>query len=628
MEKDRIARLEKKSLKRVLGTSDLFAIGYGDVGSSLYYSLGVTALFALGATPIAMALAGLVFVCTALTYAELASTFPEPGGSATFTRYAFNDLISFIAGWGLLLDYIVTLAISVFTIPPYLRHLIRMSGIEPPVSIEAHETFSIAIIVFLYIINLIGVKYSGRFSFILAFLTALTQLMIFAFGIVFLTNLPHVFEMMKIGVKNVALSPSWGDFLKGTAMAMVAYTGVEAIAQLAGETKKPAIAVPRAIKYSVVLLIFLYIGVSLVAMAYVSPELLGTRYVDDAVAGVVANFPHGGKILAPWVGLIAALLLLIGANAGLLGCSRLTFSMGEYYQVPNALYKTHPRFRTPYVSLGVFALLGALIVFVSQGKMLFMADLYNIGAQIAYFSANMALIVLRYKKPELERPFRAPLNIPIGKKRSIPVTAILGGFCNLSVFIIVVVTKPEGRYAAMVWMALGLLMYFIYRRKKHISATGQLQVQKIKIPEYAPMHVKNILVAARMFGDTESLQMACQLAHLHRAKLTAVNVIEIPLSLPMNIHMDKREEIGEEVLRRAQAIAGEYHVHLEMELIRARSMHKAIEDLIDSGRFDLVILGVGAEEYAHKDSYATEAGKIFHDAPCRVLFCRSKPLRK
>ncbi|HEY4255110.1 MAG TPA: amino acid permease, partial [Chlamydiales bacterium] len=128
---ERIARLEKKSLKRVLGIGDLFAVGYGDVGSSIYYALGATALYALGATPLAMALAGFVFICTALSYAELASTFPEAGGSATFTRYAFNDLISFIAGWGLLLDYIVTMAISAFTIPAYLKSTLLMLGLPP-----------------------------------------------------------------------------------------------------------------------------------------------------------------------------------------------------------------------------------------------------------------------------------------------------------------------------------------------------------------------------------------------------------------------------------------------------------------------------------------------------------------
>jgi APA family basic amino acid/polyamine antiporter len=109
---DKIAQVDRGTMRRSLGVLDLFAVGYGDLGSSIYYALGITTLFALGATPIALMIAGFVFMCTALTYAEMSSILPEAGGSASFSRKNFNDLISFIAGWGLMLDYIVTISIS------------------------------------------------------------------------------------------------------------------------------------------------------------------------------------------------------------------------------------------------------------------------------------------------------------------------------------------------------------------------------------------------------------------------------------------------------------------------------------------------------------------------------------
>jgi APA family basic amino acid/polyamine antiporter len=617
-----IARLEKKSLKRVLGVGDLFGVGYGDVGSSIYYALGATALFALGATPLAMALAGFVFICTALSYAELASTFPEPGGSATFTRHAFNDLISFIAGWGLLLDYVVTMAISAFTIPPYLKHVLSISGLPTFESIGAHLIATIVILIILCAINVVGVKYSGKINFIFAALTAIAQLFVVGFGVLFLLNLPHVFGQMKVGLANVDTSPSWGEFLKGMAMAMVAYTGIEAIAQLAGETKKPGSAIPRAIKLTVTVLVVLYFGISLVAMSVISPQELGTTYLEDPIAGIVANFPFGGAYFAPWIGVVAAIVLLVASNAGLIGCSRLTFSMGEFYQVPSACYKTHPKYRTPHISLGIFTVLGCVVVLMSRGKMLFLADLYNIGAQIAFFSAHMALIFLRIKKPTLPRPYRAPLNIPIGQGRSLPLTALIGAVANFGILILVLVTKPEGRYFAMAWMGFGLWMYWYYRRKKRLSIGGQLEVRKIKIPEYVPMHLKNILVAARAKGDTESLQTAAQLARLHNAKLTAVHVIEVPLAMPIDVAMKAREALGEEALRRAQAVAGEYHVTMDLELVRARSIGQAISNLAEAGQFDLVVVGVSAEEFHDRDLFAREAKKVLSETSCRVLFCK------
>ncbi len=620
---EKIARLEKKSLKRVLGIPDLFAVGYGDVGSSIYYALGATALFALGATPIAMALAGFVFICTALSYAEMASTFPEPGGSATYTRHAFNDFVSFIAGWGLLLDYIVTMALSAFTIPPYLKDTLELFHLPPLSSVESQILATIGISLGLFVVNVVGVKKSGQLSFLLAVLTAVSQLFVVALGAFFFLNLPHVWSQMRIGLANVDWSPSWPEFWKGTAMAMVAYLGIEAIAQLAGETKKPGVTVARSIKLTMVVLVFLYFAISVVGMSVISPHDLGTTYLENPMAGIVASFPFGGSWMAPWFGLVAAIILLIAANAGLLGCSRLTFSMGEYYQVPSACYKVHPRFRTPYVSLAIFTLLSIVVVLASRGKMLFLADLYNIGAQVAFVATHVALIALRIKKPELERPYRAPLNIPIGKGRSIPLTAVIGAICNLGVLGVTLVTKPEGRYAAIGWMAFGLVLYWFCRRKKKLGIFGQLQVHKVKIPEYQPMHIKHILVAARATGNTEALQTACQLAHLHKAALTAVHVIEVPDALPMEIAMQGREEVGEEALQRAQAVSGEYHVNMDLKLIRARSIDLAIKMLIESNSYDLVVVGLSAQEFQRGTDFAHDVKQLLKNAPCRVLFCRS-----
>lgn len=615
---ERVIHLEKKSLKRAIGASELFAIGYGDVGSSIYYALGLTALYALGATPIALAIAGFVFICTALTYAEMATTFPEPGGSATFSRYAFNDLISFIAGWGLLLDYIVTIAISAFAIPPYVKYIIPHEG-----SVYTHVILTIGIIIFLYFINVIGVKYSGRFSLMLAIVTILSQVFIILLAGIFLINLPYVFTHLRINVPGADWSPSWWEFLKGTAMAMVAYTGIESIAQLAAEARKPALSIPRSIKWTMWTLVILYFGISVVGLSVISPQELGTTYINDPVAGIVAHFPFGGKWLAPWFGIIAALILLIASNAGLIGCSRLTFSMGEYYQVPHFFYRMHSRFRTPYISLAVFTFLACVIVILSRGQMLFLADLYNFGAQIAFFSAHMSLLVLRWKKPTLHRPYRAPFNIPLGKGRSWPLTAVVGAAATFCVWLIVIITKPEGRTLGFIWLAAGVIMYLVYRRKKQLSVMGQLSIETIKIPEYHPMHVKHVLVTARPIGNAEALQTACQLAKTHSAKITAVHVIEIPPTLPMHAPMLAREEQGEAALKRAEAVAREYNLSIELKLIRARTVEGAILDLITQDGYDLVVVGTRKEELKERSSFAVQVEKLLKSAPCRVLFCKS-----
>lgn len=617
---EKIVHLEKKSLKRVLGASDLFAVAYGDLGSSIYYAFGITALYALGATPIALAIAGLVFICTALTYSEMSTTFPEPGGSATFSRYAFNDLISFIAGWALLLDYIVTVAISAFAIPPYVKHIFDLFSVSFPQSILFQSSVTVAIIVFLFFLNVIGIRHSGRFSWFLAAATIASQLFLILFGAIFLLNLPYVMSHLQIGVSG---GPSWSQFLKGIAMAMVAYTGIESVAQLAAETRKPAIAIPRSIKWAMSILVFLYFGISVIGLSVISPEDLSTKYIDDPIAGIALNFPIGGEFLAPWFGLIAAIILLIAANAGLIGCSRLTFSMGEYYQVPHFFYRLHSRFRTPYISLGVFAFLACVVVVWSQGKMLFLADLYNFGAQIAFFFAHISLLVLRCKKPTLERPYKAPFNIPIGKGRSIPLTAVFGALANLGVWILVVITKPDGRNLGFLWLGLGLCMYFYYRKRKKLAPMGQLAIEKIKIPEYHAMHLKHILVTARSLGNTEALQTACQLAKSFGAKITAIYILEIPLALPMHAPMEKREQAGVAALKRAEAIAREYHLSIDLKLVRARGIEEALLEMVKNGEYDMVVVAAQKKEFKHIGSFAIQAEKLIKHASCRVLFCKT-----
>lgn len=615
---ERVIHLEKKSLKRDLGPFELFAVGYGDVGSSIYYALGVTALYALGATPIALAIAGFVFFCTALTFAEMSTTFPKPGGSATFSRYAFNDLISFIAGWGLLLDYILTISISAFAIPPYLSYILPYEQSD-----FSNVLGTSVLIAVLYFVNLVGVKHSGRFNLLLAVITILSQVFIILAASLTLLNLPFIISHLRINVPGADWSPDWWDFMKGTAMAMVAYTGIESIAQLAAEVRKPAVSIPRSIKMTMFTLVFLYFGISVVGLSVISPLELGTTYVNNPIAGIVAQLPFGGKWLAPWFGLIAALILLIAANAGLIGCSRLIFSMGEYYQVPHFFYKIHSRFRTPHISLGVFALLAIVFVILSRGRILFLADLYNFGAQIAFFFAHVSLLVLRWKKPHLQRPFKSPFNIPLGKHRSVPLTAIIGAAATLAVWLVVIITKPEGRNLGCIWMIAGIAMYLYYRRKKDLPITGQLSIETIKIPEYHPMHLKNILVTARSVGNTEALQTACQLAKSFGAKITAVYVLEIPHAIPMHASLLKREELAQAALKRAEAVAREYNLSIDLKLIRARSTEEAVLDLITHESYDLVVIGTRKSEFKQRNSFISEAEKLLKLAPCRVIFCKT-----
>ncbi len=599
----RVSQLKKGTLKRALGVFDLFSIGYGDLSSSIYYALGITALFALGATPIALALAGVVFVCTALSYAEMTSVFPESGGSASFARHAFNDLISFIAGWGLLLDYIVTIAISAFSVGPYLSYFFTDLTHS-----STQILFTVVLIALLFVMNVMGVRGSTRVSLALTFFTVLMQAVIIAIGLGWLLNLDAITEHIRIGVPNVNWSPTPGQFIKGVAMAMVAYTGIESIAQLASESQKPARTVPRAIVLTMVVLLVCYMGISIVALSAVSAYELGTTFLLNPVAAIVAALPFGKEILSPLIALLAAVVLTIAANAGLLGASRLTFNLGENYQLPRAFYFIHPRFRTPIFALVVFAVLASCVVIASGGQLDFMADLYNFGAMLAFLSAHLSLIVLRIKQPQLKRPFKAPLNIPFGKT-SIPLTAIIGALSTLAVWCLVVITKPYGRYLGIGWMIIGVCLYFYYRKGKKLKIAGTLKIEKVDIPEFKPLVLQKILVATRGRG-IGTIQMACELAKMHKAQLTALQVMEVPLAFPLDVRVPLPTGT---VLKRAEAIAHEIGVDISLEMIHSRSLVETILEVARKGDYDLIVLGSSRGR--------SKIDSIVKRAPCRVIVC-------
>ena len=583
--KEKITQIDRGSMKRVLGMFDVFAIGYGDLGSSIYYALGITAFFALGATPIALFLAGCVFICTALTYAEMTSIFLDAGGSATYTRKTFNDFISFIAGWGLLLDFIVTIAISSFAIAPYLSYFLPLLK-----EAEYKVALSCFLIVCLLVLNIRGVKGSTRISLILTLVTLVTQFIIIIFALFTVVDFPLFFKHLKIGGPNINWSPSWEQFFHGVAMAMVAYTGVESIAQLSSEAKNPAKTIPRAIMLAMALLLVSYLGISIVALSTLTPESLSTTYIDNPISGIVEKLPYIGLFLGPWVGILGAIILLVSANAGIIGSSRLAFNMGEFFQLPRIFYRLHKTKQTPYISLCFFAICAIAVLVASRGKLVFLADLYNFGAMLAFFSAHTSLIAHRIKFPDTERPFRIKCNIGWGKVK-IPITAIIGAISTFSVWVLVVITKPYGRTLGFTWVGLGLVMYFLYRRKRELSAFGQVEVEKIKVSGMTDMVVKNILLPTRGHLGTDTLQVGCAIAKMFGAKLTVIHVVEVPLMLPITANLKSQDEFSVNMLKKAEAISLEQGVKIELKSIQARSCVKAIIELTNSKQYDLLILG-------------------------------------
>ncbi len=464
-------RIKLPHLRRVLGVPALFSIGYGDVGGSIYYGLGLVALVAFGATPIVLMIAGIIYTFNALTYAEGSAMITEGGGSASYARHGFNDLIGFISGWVLMLSYIVTMSISAYTIPPYLSYFWPLLN-EPAMG----TLVSMGIIVFLMVINVIGIRESSRLNIFLIGIDITTQITLVVLGIILILAVnPGVLFQHMFGAGNW---PSTQNLIFGIAIAALCFTGVESVSQHGEETRHPEKRMPQAYVLMIVAVLVLFAGISIVALSAMTPQLLGdpvNGWARDPIAGIAANLPSDTlqDIFAPLVAILAATIMLVSTNAGLLGISRLSYNLSSHHQLPATLSRVHHRFRTPYIAIILFCLIALLVLTPGFFATNFFADLgalYVFGSLLCFALAHAAILRLRMKKPELERPFKLRWNIKF-KGRELPMTAILGLIATSVIWIVVIITQPYSRWLGLAWMAFGLIIYYLYRRKEHLPLT-------------------------------------------------------------------------------------------------------------------------------------------------------------
>src|SRR5438067_5285457 len=252
-----MARIQQHGLRRSVGVGGLFATAYGNVGSSIYYALGLVAAYALGLTPIVFMLAGGLFALTAKTYAEGAAMFPEAGGSSSFARHAFNELVSFFAGWALSLDYILTIAISAFFVPHYLGAF-WPALTHPPGDVIG----GLVVIAVLAWLNIRGIGESARLNFFLAIADLLTQCLIIIVGAVLVLNPSLLVHQVHLGSV-----PSYSHLIFALSLAMLAYTGIETVSNMAEEARDPGRDVPPAVSLILVAVLGVYAGMTVVALS-------------------------------------------------------------------------------------------------------------------------------------------------------------------------------------------------------------------------------------------------------------------------------------------------------------------------------------------------------------------------
>jgi basic amino acid/polyamine antiporter, APA family len=602
-------------LQRVLDAPALFSIAYGEIASSIYFALGIITLRALGFTPALLLATGILFLIVSLSYAEGTAAIRETGGAATFVRIAFNDLWGFVTGWVLFLDYLIVIALSALFLPHYVAGAF-FTKLHRPWDVVA----GCGVIAGVAVVRLVHRTRLHRWAIIVALVDLVTQLLIVALGMALLFSPDALTAGTSLGT-----TPTWHSIAFAVPLAMLAYTGLETVANLAEETRRPGRDLPRSVFSAIGLVVVLYVAIAVVGLSAFPAEhgtLLGSNWIRAPLVGIVTQIrehvpAYIGDPLQVFVGLSGALILLTAATTSISGFGRLAYSLGEHGQLPRKFGMLRARTLVAPQSIVAAALISiALLVGTAPlaHPVLFLASLFSFGVLLAFTAAQLAVIKLRFSEPTRRRPYRVPFNV-----RGVPVPSVVGAILTFAVWIIAIATHQGARYAGPVWLALGLVLYVVVRKSR---GEGLLE-RVISADEHrglAEAEYSRILVPMKL-GDIgeEMIATAVKLAEERSASVEALHVIRVPLELPLDAELVDEEERAEASLAEAKLLGADHGVNVEGRTVRARSIGQAIVQEAQERGADLIVLGSSPRWRRQSRFFSPTVEYVLKKAPSEVL---------
>ena len=608
-------------LRRELDARALFSVAYGEIASSIYFALGVLAANALGFTPLVLLGAGALFLIVSLSYAEGTAALPETGGAATFVRRAGNDLTGFLTGWALFLDYLIVIALSALFLPHYLAGALQVKalGREPWDVIVAVVTIALVAAV-----RLVRRPSLYGITIVLPALDLLTQLLLVVLGFALVFS-PHA---LAHGT-SLGHHPTWHSLAFSLPLAMLAFTGLETVANLAEEARRPGVDLPRSVFGGIATVVTVYVAIAVVALsAFPGPKTaLGTTWIHAPLLGVAERLRHElpwglGGALRFYVGITGALILAAAITTSVSGFSRLAYSLGEHGQLPRSFGRLSRRAHvSPQAIVSAAVIASVLVIAIASAKkddVAFLASLYSFGVLLAFTAAQLAVIKLRIDEPDLPRPYRAPFDVRIGG-RDLPLPAIVGSVATFAIWLVALATHPGARYAGPAWLAAGVVV-FVAVRLSH----GEGLMERVEAPDERPVAssatFRRILVPMKigLIGE-EMVATAVKLAAESGATIQALHVIRVPLEQPLDAALLDEDERAEASIAEAKLLGADFGVPVEGAVMRARAIGHAIVEHALEVRADLIVLGSSPRWRRQSRFFSPTVDYVLRKAPCEVV---------
>jgi APA family basic amino acid/polyamine antiporter len=606
--------------QRVLDAPALFSVAYGEIASSLYFALGIVALHALGLTPAVLLAAGLLFLVVALSYAEGTTSIPETGGAATFVRRGFNDLLGFVTGWTIFLDYLIVIALSALFMPHYLSFALSAPSLRRS---PWDVVVAVGVIAAIALVRLVRRTQVHTAGLVVAGLDLATQLLLVVLGFAFLFDRHALAKGMTLGE-----TPTWHAIAFALPLAMLAFTGLETVANLAEEAREPGRTLPRGLFSAIGLVVGITVSIAVVGLSAFPARGGSTRLGDDwlraPLMGIVDELkgplPNAlGDALRIYVGLTGALILVAAATTSVSGFTRLAHSLGEHGQLPRVFGRLNRRtLVSPWAILAAAGISSALLVgnaFLGD-HVDSLASLYSFGVLLAFTLAQLAVIRLRFREPALERPFRVPFGVRV-RGVVVPLPAVLGAFATFAIWIAALVTHAGARYAGPAWLALGLAVY------AGVRAGGRRGLlEDVGPPDRLPPGATfSRILAPLKLGEIgeEMVATAVALAKERGATLEAMYVIRVPLELPLDAPLAGEEERAAASLEEARLLGAEHGVEVETVTVHARAIGEAIVVQARERGVDLIVLGSAPRWRRQSAFFSPTVDYVLRNAPCEVL---------
>ncbi|HZT15981.1 MAG TPA: universal stress protein [Gaiellaceae bacterium] len=607
-------------LRRELDAKALYSVAYGEIASSIYFALGVLAAQAVGFTPVVLLLVGGLFLVVSLSYAEGTAALPETGGAATFVRRALNDLAGFLTGWALFLDYLIVISLSAIFLPHYLGGAFQIATLDRK---PWDVVVGVCVIVFVGGVRIFRRPSLYGIGFVVPALDLLTQVLLVVLGF----SLVFSFHSLTHGT-SLGHAPSWHALAFSLPLAMLAFTGLETVANLAEEARRPGVDLPRSVFGGIATVVTTSVLIAVVALAaFPGPKTaLGSRWLHAPLLGIAARirselpFPLG-DILRFYVGVTGALILLAAVTTSISGFSRLAYSLGEHGQLPRSFGRLSRRAHvSPQAIVSAAAISCAIVVATSffEHDVTFLASVFSFGVLLAFTAAQLAVIKLRVAEPDLPRPYRAPFPVTIGRFE-VPLPAILGSIATFAIWIVALATHPGARYAGPAWLAAGLVVFVLVRRSR-----GEGLMERVKAPDELPhtpaVHFRRILVPMKLglIGE-EMVATAVKLAAEHGAQVEALHAIPVPLDLPLDAPMFDEDERAEASLAEARLLGADHGVTVEGTTVRTRAIGQAIVERALEIDADLIVLGSAPRWRRQSRFFSPTVDYVLRKAPCEVL---------